>query len=55
MRTLGFEIDQREIREGPCGMRARTSNPFLSAKQAFSIRGRAFCFLVKRQQVSSAV
>ncbi len=44
MRTLGFEIGQREIREGQCGMGARTSNPFLSAKQAFPRCGRAFCF-----------
>jgi hypothetical protein len=48
MRTLGFEIDQREIREGLCGMAERMSNPFLSAKQAFSRRGRAFCFLAAK-------
>lgn len=27
MRSPGFEIDRREIREGKCGMVARTSNP----------------------------
>ncbi len=31
MRTLEFEIDRREIREGLCGMAVGTSNPFLSA------------------------
>jgi hypothetical protein len=34
MRTLGFEIDRREIREGLCGKVSGTSNPFLSAEKA---------------------
>ncbi|PZX56556.1 hypothetical protein LV85_00482 [Algoriphagus chordae] len=29
MRTLGIEIDHREIREGQCGMLTRMCNPFL--------------------------
>ncbi|PZX56053.1 hypothetical protein LV84_02420 [Algoriphagus ratkowskyi] len=33
VRTLGFEIDHREIREGQCGMLARMSNPFLSTSK----------------------